>query len=33
MVVVLAGGYARKVDDTVAAHVATIQEAAREASA
>jgi acetoin utilization deacetylase AcuC-like enzyme len=33
MVVVLAGGYARNVEDTVAAHVATIQEAAREASA
>lgn len=33
MVVVLAGGYARKVDDTVAAHVATIQEAARQANA
>lgn len=33
MVVVLAGGYARKVEDTVAAHVATMQEAAREGSA
>lgn len=29
VVVVLAGGYARQVDDTVAIHVATIQEAAR----
>ena len=29
MVVVLAGGYARDVDDTVAAHVATLEEAAR----
>src|SRR5262245_23981944 len=28
MVVVLAGGYARNVDDTVAAHVATLEEAA-----
>jgi len=28
MVVVLAGGYARNVDDTVAAHVATMKEAA-----
>jgi hypothetical protein len=27
--VVLAGGYARSVDDTVAIHVATIEEAAR----
>lgn len=30
VVVVLAGGYARQVDDTVAIHVATIQEAAKE---
>jgi acetoin utilization deacetylase AcuC-like enzyme len=29
MVVVLAGGYARNVDDTVAIHVATMKEAAR----
>jgi acetoin utilization deacetylase AcuC-like enzyme len=29
VVVVLAGGYARRVDDTVAIHVATIEEAAR----
>jgi acetoin utilization deacetylase AcuC-like enzyme len=27
LVVTLAGGYARRVDDTVAIHVATIQEA------
>jgi hypothetical protein len=27
--VVLAGGYARNVDDTVAIHVATMKEAAR----
>jgi acetoin utilization deacetylase AcuC-like enzyme len=29
LVIVLAGGYARNVDDTVAIHVATVQEAAR----
>jgi acetoin utilization deacetylase AcuC-like enzyme len=29
LVIVLAGGYARRVDDTVAIHVATIEEAAR----
>ena len=29
VVVLLAGGYARRVDDTVAIHVATIEEAAR----
>jgi hypothetical protein len=29
LVVTLAGGYARRVADTVAIHVATIQEAAR----
>jgi acetoin utilization deacetylase AcuC-like enzyme len=29
MVIVLAGGYARSVEDTVAAHVATMEEAAR----
>jgi hypothetical protein len=31
LVIVLAGGYARRVDDTVAIHVATIEEAARAA--
>ena len=31
IVVLLAGGYARRVDDTVAIHVATIEEAARSA--
>lgn len=31
LVVVLAGGYARRVEDTVAIHVATIEEAARSA--
>ena len=31
LVVVLAGGYARRVDDTVAIHVATIEEALRSA--
>jgi hypothetical protein len=29
MVVTLAGGYARNVEDTVAIHAATIEEAAR----
>ena len=29
IVVLLAGGYARRVDDTVAIHVATIEEAAQ----
>jgi acetoin utilization deacetylase AcuC-like enzyme len=33
LVVVLAGGYARRVDDTVAIHVATIEEACRAAAA
>jgi hypothetical protein len=28
LVIVLAGGYARRVDDTVAIHAATIEEAA-----
>jgi hypothetical protein len=28
MAVVLAGGYARSIDDTVAIHVATVEEAA-----
>jgi acetoin utilization deacetylase AcuC-like enzyme len=32
LVVVLAGGYARRVDDTVAIHVATIEEALRRSS-
>jgi len=32
LVVVLAGGYARRVEDTVAIHCATIEEAARSAS-
>lgn len=32
LVVVLAGGYARRVEDTVAIHVATIEEACRAAS-
>jgi len=32
LVVVLAGGYARDVDDTVAIHVATIEEALRRTS-
>jgi acetoin utilization deacetylase AcuC-like enzyme len=31
LVIVLAGGYARRIEDTVAAHVATMEEAAREA--
>jgi acetoin utilization deacetylase AcuC-like enzyme len=31
LVIVLAGGYARHVEDTVAIHVATIEEAARSA--
>jgi len=30
LVIVLAGGYARRVEDTVAAHVATMEEAVRE---
>jgi acetoin utilization deacetylase AcuC-like enzyme len=29
MVIVLAGGYARRVEDTVAVHTATLKEAAR----
>jgi acetoin utilization deacetylase AcuC-like enzyme len=29
LVIVLAGGYARNVDDTVAIHVATIEEAVK----
>jgi len=29
-VITLAGGYARRVDDTVAIHCATIEEASRE---
>jgi len=33
LVVVLAGGYARRVDDTVAIHCATIEEAARSGGA
>ena len=31
LVIVLAGGYARRVEDTVAIHVATIEEALRSA--
>jgi acetoin utilization deacetylase AcuC-like enzyme len=30
LVIVLAGGYAHRVEDTVAVHVATIEEGARE---
>ena len=33
LVIVLAGGYARRLDDTVAIHVATIEEAARSVTA
>jgi acetoin utilization deacetylase AcuC-like enzyme len=33
LIIVLAGGYARRVDDTVAIHAATIEEARRAASA
>jgi acetoin utilization deacetylase AcuC-like enzyme len=32
LVIVLAGGYARRVDDTVAIHVATIEEASQKAT-